>query len=100
MKPQDAVPETSDSPTPTDEQFAEWCQNPVTRYVASAFKQMIEDEKYIWANMTWNSPKPDPDVNRTLVAAKATAKAYEIFITAKKEHYVGVNSRSAQKKHR
>lgn len=98
MTSKDSTPDTRDGvPEPTDDEFADWCQNPVTRYVAKAFKVMAEDEKTRWVNNTWNAPVSTPDVERTLATVKATVQAYEVFINAKKEHYVRTNSRAAKK---
>lgn len=97
MSLKDSVPELSDASEPSDEEFAAWCRHPVTRYVATAFKIMAEEEKQVWTNTVWNNAGSEFELHATLISAKSRARAYEIFISAKKEHYVRTNARTAQK---
>lgn len=92
-----STPNLTEVSPPSDEEFAQWCENPVTMFVATAFKKMAEDEKQRWLDAVWHAPTATPDVNRLLSEAKVRSEAYKIFITAKKEHYVNIHSRATEK---
>ncbi len=58
---------------PSAEDFEQWLENPVTRYVMAAAKSLAAEYKETWINQSWDGGNADRDV---LVECKARADAY------------------------
>jgi len=72
---------------PDQIEFAEWCEHPITKFVASAFLRAAEAQQDEWTQLSWNSGQVDPLALREL---KARADAYSAFLETTREQYVNI----------
>lgn len=75
---------------PDDEDFEIWCANPVTRFVASAFKRLSENQKIYWEEISWETGKVSLEKRCEL---RAKSDAYADFLTLTKEEYARIIER-------
>jgi len=71
--------------TPHAEDFAAWCEHPVTRFVAGAFEQSAHAQRDAWTEMSWRAGQLDPIKHAEL---RARADAYMAFLETGLERYV------------
>jgi hypothetical protein len=82
------MPIKPDHLRPDDEEFAAWCQHPVTRFVALAHQTAAEQLKAQWTTLSWRSePTLDPIHHATLYAR---ADAYSAFLEASLQNYLNI----------
>lgn len=70
---------------PTPEEWAAWCSNPVSEWVAAAHAAKAEECHRMWTEQSWNTGTPDPAL---LVALRAQAQTFRAFIEANYGDYV------------
>jgi hypothetical protein len=70
---------------PTKEEFEAWCADPVTRFVATGVRVMIEDLKSFWVQKSWDGGSAD---QTELDQLTARADAHASFLQATWEDYV------------
>lgn len=70
---------------PDDEDFAAWCDHPVTIFVATALKNLSEQMKLDWLAASWEGNNVDPVV---LAQLRAYSIAFESFSLDAKDTYV------------
>ena len=59
---------------PSEEDFSEWRQHPVSEWVFSQMSRFAEKQKQIWADHVWDKQEIDP---LFLSEAKTNAAAYQ-----------------------
>lgn len=72
---------------PQPEEFAAWCEHPVTRYVAAAHAAAAELQRHQWLKMSW-SAEPLNEVARAELRARADA--YRAFYETDLQHYMKI----------
>ncbi len=70
---------------PDYEDFAVWCEHPVTIFVATALKNYSEQLKQDWLTASWEGGISDP---LTLSKLSSFASAYAAFAESGKDDYV------------
>lgn len=70
---------------PTKEEFIVWSENPVTSFVALAYRIYGELQKEDWIKSSWDGGIVDPI---KLTGCKAREDAYRAFIECTYEDYV------------
>ena len=70
---------------PHAEDFAAWCENPVTRFVARAFERAANKQREAWTEETWVTGVAEPE---SLAVYRARADAYMAFLETGLERYV------------
>lgn len=70
---------------PHPEDWAAWCEHPVTRFVASAHKRAAELQRDDWLARTWN-PQGLADQEK-LIECRARADAYMALLETPLERY-------------
>lgn len=83
-------PEVGTPPPPHPEDFAVWCENPVTRFVARAFLAAAEAQKAAWTESSWGAGKLDPIDHAAL---RARADAYMAFLETPLERYIELTAK-------
>lgn len=72
---------------PTQEEFFVWCENPVTQFVALAWKTAGELQKEDWIKKSWEGGNADPV---ELVKCKVREDAYLAFLQSGYEDYLAI----------
>jgi hypothetical protein len=62
---------------PTEEEFAAWAEQPVTRFVAQAFALGAEIQRQAWLAASWANGEADP---LKLMELRTRADAYRAFL--------------------
>lgn len=75
----------ANSPDPED--FAAWCEHPVTRFVAAAMARAAERQRDEWTRQSWGQGACDPIELNTL---RTRADAYMAFLETGLREYVGL----------
>lgn len=75
------------SPIPHPEDFAAWCEHPVTRFVAAAWAHAAQAQCEAWMRESWQTGLAD--LNK-LIELKTRADAYNAFMEAGLEQYVAI----------
>ena len=75
---------------PDDEDFAQWCEHPITRFVASAYQRAAEKQREEWMQISWEQNRTDPLL---LTELRTREDAYNAFLQTVKEGYVNVISK-------
>lgn len=76
---------TSAPPHPED--FAAWCEHPVTRFVAAAWAHAAQAQCEAWMRESWGTGNADP---LALLELRTRADAYTAFMEAGLEQYVAI----------
>ena len=69
---------------PDDEDFAQWAQHPITRFVAACFEIAANKNREQWEELSWMQGNCEAT---TLVELRTRADAYLAFSQTKKEDY-------------
>lgn len=70
------------APHPDD--FAAWCEHPVTRFVAAAYQISATKQAEHWMAASWTGGEPDRVL---LTELRARADAYQAFLETGLEQY-------------
>lgn len=76
---------------PTAEEFEEWCENPVTRFVAHAYRIGADACALKWSQSSWTAGQCDPAL---LAELRTRADAYEAFLHTNWSDYAATIERS------
>jgi hypothetical protein len=60
----------------TADDFAAWSENPVTKWVAAAYRKQADALKADWVALSWDQGCTDRE---RLIAMKAQAEAFEVI---------------------
>lgn len=71
---------------PSYEDFADWCDSPVTRFVARKFLTLSDYWKAVWFDNAWDSRKTPEE----LLEYKLLSETYLHFIQSTLDHYKSV----------
>jgi len=74
--------------TPSEEDFAAWCEHTVTRWVATAWANAADKLRTEYMVTAWSSGDPAPEL---LAASRAEAKAYLSLLHANRSDYDAIN---------
>jgi hypothetical protein len=78
---------------PTVDEFATWCEHPVTRWVAAAYAASAEQNKQQWLAATWNDDLVPPEKLALMRVEYFTrADAYKSFLATAWEDYLHTNN--------
>jgi len=69
---------------PHPEDFAAWCEHPVTRFVASVWAKAALKQRDAWTEMSWESGQVDPIA---LTELRTRADAYRAFLETGLDDY-------------
>lgn len=69
---------------PHPEDFDAWCENPITRFVATAWANAADAQKDVWLALSWGGGNPDPE---KLIEYRTRADAYMAFLETPLEAY-------------
>jgi hypothetical protein len=92
-----SLPLPSPKPTqlrhsPSAAEFQQWCENPVTMWVAKAYGAGAEMNKAAWARLLNGSAEMTPDdLHRARVAYSVRADAYAAFLETTHSDYLKLN---------
>jgi hypothetical protein len=77
---------------PADEDFQQWCENPVTMFVALAFSKIIERQREEWEKVLGqaNLSLTPEMLNNVRIDLRARIDAHEAFLLSKKEDYESI----------
>lgn len=82
---QPALPKPQIRPEiPHPEDWAAWCEHPVTRFVATAHKLCAELQRDEWTRVSWTGGHADP---LALTELRTRADAYMAFLETTLETY-------------
>ena len=70
--------------SPSPEDWAQWCEHPITRFVALAWEAAALKQRDEWVTNSWNSGEPDQLV---LIELRARADAYMAFLETGLDDY-------------
>lgn len=73
--------------TPTAEEFAAWCEQPVTRWVAACYSDWAENMRQTWLRDSWDSGSATPEL---LLELRVRADCYRAFLETDHERYTHV----------
>ena len=73
---------------PSLEDYAAWCEHPVTRWVAAHRYNAAERLRKAWEMASWGGGDANPDMLREY---RATADAYISFCTMTRDDYESAN---------
>lgn len=76
---------------PTEDEFAAWCEHPVTRFVATAYANAAQAQQDEWLKVSWSNQELDPMAHKEL---RTRADAYEAFLETGLSEYVGFAQRT------
>lgn len=76
---------------PTADEFAAWCEHPVTRFVAKAYEAAAEKQREEWIKVSWGGGKMDPLLHTEL---RTRADAYMAFLETGIDDYRGLVQRT------
>lgn len=82
-----ALPKPEDRLVPSDEEFAAWCEHPVTRFVAACHAKAAEQQREAWSSASWGNGHADPNA---LIELRTRADAYMAFLETPLEAYVKI----------
>lgn len=68
--------------SPSYEDYAQWCEHPITRYVATAFYMHAIQLKKAYVDASWYTNEPNP---LELMQYRTMARGYDAFAYTKKE---------------
>ena len=74
-----ATPKPESRLIPTEEEFAAWCEHPVTRFVAASHANKAEDCKKEWVGRSWRDGVADQVI---LAELRARADTFSAFVEA------------------
>lgn len=66
---------------PTQDDFLQWRDNPVTQWVMKALSVAAQEQKADWMRRSWDSNKPDP-----LILCELTTRADAYMAMAETEY--------------
>ena len=72
---------------PDDEDFAQWAEHPITRFVAACFEKAAEANQKEWEELSWVQGTCSSE---RLLELRTRADAYMAFLQTSKEHYVNI----------
>jgi hypothetical protein len=72
---------------PHPEDFAAWCEHPVTRFVAACYVKSAQKQGEHWLEASWGAGNPDAAL---LTELRARADAYNAFTETGLERYTDV----------
>lgn len=75
---------------PHDEDFAAWCEHPVTKFVAVCFEKASDKNREQWEELSWIQGNSNPE---TLLELRTRADAYRAFLETTKESYEHIISK-------
>lgn len=75
---------------PTADEFAMWCQHPVTEWVAKAYAIGVDANTASWTAMMNNDATPD-DLLRAKIEFQTRADAYSAFLQSTHANYLSTN---------
>jgi hypothetical protein len=74
---------------PTDEEFAAWCEHPVTQFVATAYYKATDKQREEWVRSTWNTSKADGQaLAEKRLELTTRADAYRAFLETNHAAYM------------
>jgi hypothetical protein len=75
---------------PSQDEFAAWCEHPVTRFVAQGWLEAAMRQRAAWSEHTWMSPigPQAEDLQLLLVELRTRADAYMAFLESSLDDYV------------
>ncbi len=95
-----ATPHPETRILPTEEEFAIWCDHPVTQWVAAAHKDMADRNRVAWIEVSWTSDATvDPD--QLLILREqhfCRADAYMALLQSDYLDYLNINNLEEWKK--
>ncbi len=72
---------------PHPEDFAAWCEHPVTRFVARAFEAAAIKQRETWVDNSWTGGEAEPEL---LLELRTRADAYMAFMETGRDEYVAI----------
>ncbi len=69
---------------PDPEDFAVWCEHPITRFVATVWQIASEAQRDEWTALSWGTGVADPLI---LTELRTRADAYRAFLETGLEQY-------------
>lgn len=69
---------------PSETDWAQWCEHPITRWVAAAWQKSAEKQKQAWLRESWSFQEPS---HLALATYRARADAYMAFLQTGLENY-------------
>lgn len=84
---------------PDREDFAAWCEHPVTRFVAEAMEAGAKAQEAEWMRLTWVDGAQDRngvpvDTSRLLLELRTRSDAYRAFLETSWSDYVNFVQRT------
>jgi hypothetical protein len=78
--------------TPSDEDFEQWCEHPVTKFVALAVQKIVQRQKDEWQKISWEGQlNLAPEMlNNVRIDLRARVEAHAAFLESKKEDYESI----------
>jgi hypothetical protein len=58
---------------PTEDEFATWCEDPVTRFVATAYMHKAQQQRVLWESTSWGQGAGSPEL---LIELRTRADAF------------------------
>lgn len=74
-----------DRSAPSPEDFAAWCDHPVTRFVAAVYLNAAHDCRVAWDQSSWVEGGGDPEL---LAELRVRADCYNAFAQTTLENYL------------
>lgn len=90
LQPSQALPSPAPDYRPTGDEWAAWCQHPVTRFVAAGHQTAADAQRDEWDRMSWSLIPLNEVLRATLMAR---ADAYSAFNETSLEGYVKIMER-------
>lgn len=84
-----ALPKPDSRHTPTEDEFAAWCEHPVTRFVAAGWERAADLQVDAWSDAFLSAP-PDTDLNTKRLELVTRADAYMAFLETTLSDYVSI----------
>ena len=79
-----ALPRPSNGPAPDAQDFAAWCEHPVTQWVAACWQTAANRQREAWVQVSWDQGSNDP---LTLMELRTRADAYMAFLETGLDDY-------------
>lgn len=76
---------------PTPEEWAAWCANPVSEWVAAAFAAKAAECRETWTRTSWDGAVANQEL---LIELRTRADNFEAFLTANFKDYLHASSKS------
>lgn len=95
-RPKTPVP-ANVSLVPTEEEFAVWCEHPVTRWVAAAYAKGVEANRQAWLAKSWQEARTDDAAAMIAMRNELFTRAdtYQAFLETSWADYLNTNNPEA-----